>query len=140
MRQRTHNDESHNPLSRSHFHNPPAPKGLFVCRPTLYLFTVVDWYFANGNESKYADDDTKRRSRPTEITFPKSSGSEWFVCWHLYKQDFFGGGGEAGTWQIRSKKVDDETEKRLHFHNPPALDQKTAAAQNYPDVPLHKTT
>ena len=31
-------------------------------------------------------------------------------------------------------------QKRSHFHNPPALDQKTAAAQNYPDVPLHKTT
>ena len=58
----------------------------------------------------------------------------------IYTSKTFLRGGEAGTWQIRSKKVDDETEKRLHFHNPPALDQKTAAAQNYPDVPLHKTT
>ena len=63
------------------------------------------------------------------------------VCLFAFIQArLFEGGGEAGTWQIRSKKVDDETEKRLHFHNPPALDQKTAAAQNYPDVPLHKTT
>ena len=57
----------------------------------------------------------------------------------IYTSKTFLSGG-AGTWQIRSKKVDDETEKRLHFHNPPALDQKTATAQNYPDVPLHKTT
>ena len=92
-----------------------------------------------SSKSNYVGDDTKRRRRPKEITFPKSSGSEWFVCWHLYKQDFFER-GKAGTLQIRSKKVDDETEKRLHFHNPPALDQKTATAQNYSDVPLHKTT
>ena len=58
----------------------------------------------------------------------------------IYTSKTFLRGGEAGTWHIRSKKVDDETEKRLHFHNPPALDQKTATAQNYPDVPLHKTT
>ena len=56
--------------------------------PTSYLFTVVDWYFANGIESKYVDDEKKkmkRRRRPKEITFPKSSGSGWFVCWHMYK-------------------------------------------------------
>ena len=38
----------------------------------------------------------------------------------IYTSKTFLSGG-AGTWQIRSKKVDDETEKRLHFHNPPAL-------------------
>ena len=58
----------------------------------------------------------------------------------IYTSKLFLRGGGTGTWQIRSKKVDDETEKRLHFHNPPALDQKTATAQNYSDVPLHKTT